>query len=225
MIHASLEIILYGLAASASVLILSATVVIVRSDRPRTNAIAFLIGFVAGTVLACVVGLVVGQAAVDRLDSHETLKAVLTVLLGAALVVVGLRSRHPAPGPVERSSRAAAIMAGLKDMGPAASASMAGLLGFGGPKRLLLTVLAMATATQADLRGIADLTLVALYLVLATLTVSVPVAFTLVAGQRASVPFARIETWLAEHSGSLRTWLSLGIGALLLVDGLAKLIW
>jgi hypothetical protein len=122
-----------------------------------------------------------------------------------------------------RSSRAAAILTGLRNVGPAASASMAGLLGFGGPKRLLLTFLAMASATEADLRGIVNVALVATYLAVSTLTVSVPVGVVLVTGDRADLTFSRAQAWLSGHAGALRVWLSLGIGGALAVDGLLRL--
>ena len=224
MIDAGAEVLFYALAAAASALVLSATFVAIRSERPRTNGIAFLAGFLAGTVIACGLGLALGQAAVDRLDSHETFKAVATLLLGIALLVVGLRARHAPPSSEVRSSRAAAILAGLRNVGPAASASMAGLLGFGGPKRLLLTFLAMASATEADLRGIVNVALVATYLAVSTLTVSVPVGVVLVTGDRADVTFARAQAWLSGHAGALRVWLSLGIGGALAVDGLLRLL-
>ena len=43
-IHAGLEVLFYGLASALSGLVLSATFVAIRSQRPRTNAIAFLSG-------------------------------------------------------------------------------------------------------------------------------------------------------------------------------------
>ena len=149
-IYAGAEVLFYALAAAASALVLAATFVVIRSERPRTNGIAFLSGFVFGTLIACGLGLALGQAAVSRFDSHETFKAVATVGLGLALLAVGLQI--PADEPAEpevRSSRAAAIIGGLRNVGPAASFSMAGLLGFGGPKRLVLTFLAMASVTEA----------------------------------------------------------------------------
>ena len=56
-----------------------------------------------------------GQAAVDRLDSHETLKAALTLLLGLALLAVGFRARHAPPrtearGVVRRRSSPGSAM-------------------------------------------------------------------------------------------------------------------
>ena len=223
MIHAGAEVLFYGLAAALSGLVLSATFVAIRSQRPRTNAIAFLSGFLVGTVIACGIGLAVGQAAVDRLDSHEQLEAGLTFLLGLALIAVGLHARHAAPRTEPRGSRAAAILAGLHNVGPAATFSMAGLLGFGGPKRLLLTFLAMSAASQAALRDIVNFTLVAAYLALSTILVSVPVGIVVLAGDRADVLFARGQSWLTEHARTLRVTVSLGLGVAFVVDGLLRL--
>jgi Sap, sulfolipid-1-addressing protein len=222
-IHAGGHVLFYALAAAASPLVLTATFVVIRSERPRTNGIAFLSGFLLGTTIACGLGLALGQAAVDRLDSHETVEGVLTLLLGVALLAVGLRARHTPPRPAARGSRASAILAGLGNVRPAAAFSMAGLLGFGGPKRLVLTFLAMASVSEASLRDVEDLTLVVVYIAVATVLVSVPVGIVIVAGERAAVILERGQSWLTEHAVALRVWLSLGIGAALIVDALLRL--
>ena len=226
MIYAGVEVVFYGLAAAASALGLSATLVAIRSGRPRTNAIAFLSGFLLGTVIACGLGLglAVGQTTVDRLDSHMTLRAVITILFGLALIVVGLRARRVPTHSTERGSRSTAIIAGLHHVGPAATFSMAGLLGFGGPKRLLLTMLAMASATEAGLRDLVEVTLVAVYIVVSSVLVLVPVGIVVLAGDRADATLARGQAWLAEHATALRVWLALGIGAALVADGLLRLL-
>ena len=223
MINAGAHVLFFALAAAASPVALTATFVVIGSARPRRNGIAFLSGFLLGTMIACGLGLGLGQAAVERLDSHETVEEVLTLLLGIALLIVGLQAWHASPRPEHEGSRASAILAGLGNVRPAAAFSMAGLLGFGGPKRLLLTFLAMVSVTEANLLDIESLTLVVGYLVVATVPVSVPVGIVLIAGQRAAVILGRGESWLTEHAASLRVWLSLGIGAALIVDALVRL--
>jgi hypothetical protein len=222
-IDAGGHVLFFGLAAAASPLALTATLVVLRSRHPRRNGVAFLSGFLVGTTVACGLGLAIGQAAVDRLDSHESFEELLTLVLGAALVVVGLRARHVSPRPPSQSSRASAILAGLANVRPAAAFSMAGLLGFGGPKRLMLTFLAMASISNATLGDVADVTLVAVYIAVATLAVSVPVGIAIVAGERAAGLLARGHSWLTGHELWLRVWLSTGIGVALLVDGLVRL--
>ena len=223
MIHAGGHVLFYALAAAASPLVLTATFAVIRSERPRTDGIAFLSGFLLGTTIACGLGLVLGQAAVDRLDSHETVEGVLTLLLGVARLAVGLQARHAPPRSAARGTRASAILAGLGNVRPAAAFSMAGLLGFGGPKRLLLTFLAMASVSEASLGDAEDLTLVLVYIAVATVLVSVPVGIVIIAGERAAAILARGESWLTDHAAQLRVWLSLGIGAALIVDALLRL--
>ena len=175
-------------------------------------------------MIACILGLLLGQAAVQRLDSRETVVAVLALLLGVALIAVGLRARRAPPQPEEvRSSRASAILAGLGNVGPAATFSMAALLGFGGPKRLVLTFLAMESITKENLRDIEDLALVVGYITIATVLVSVPVIIVIIAGERAAVILGRGQTWLSDHAVALRVWVSLGVGVALVLDALLRL--
>jgi hypothetical protein len=222
-IDAGGHVLFFALAAATSPLTLTATLLVLRSRHPRRNGIAFLSGFLFGTAIACGLGLFIGQAAVERLNSHEAFEEVVTLLLGAALLVVGLRARHASPRPQSQGGRASAVLAGLANVRPAAAFSMAGLLGFGGPKRLVLTFLAMASVSDASLGDVADVTLVVFYIVVSTVLVSVPVGIVIIAGGRAAGLLTRGHSWLTEHEMWLRVWLSTGIGAALLVDGLVRL--
>ncbi len=223
MISAGAHVLFYALIAAASPLALTATLVVIRSDRPRTNGIAFLTGYLIGTAVACIVGLFVGTTVVARIDSHESVENGLTFLLGVALVTAGLRMRNAPPKPVaEGSSRSAAVLASLAHVRPAAAVSMAALLGFGGPKRLLLTLLAMATVTGAGLGVTADTTLVLLYIGVGTVLVSAPVAIVVIAGERAADILGHGEGWLTAHSLAVRVWLALGLGAALIVDAVVR---
>jgi hypothetical protein len=223
-IHAALQVVFYALIAAASPLVLTATFVVIRSERPRTNGIAFLAGFLFGSAVACVLGLLVGEAAVARLDSHETVEEVLTFLLGCALLAFGLRSRHiPSRPEADGGGRASAILARLGHVGPATAFSTAGLLGIGGPKRLVLTLLAMAVVSGASLGHVENLSLVVLYIGIATVLVWVPVGIVIIAGERAAVILGRGQSWLTTHAAELRVWLSLGLGAALVADALVRL--
>ena len=224
MIRAGGHVLVYALAAAASPLVLTATFVVIRSARPRTNGIAFLSGFLLGTAIACGLGLVLGQTAVEpaRL-AHHGRRGSDNSPRRRADASSGSGHGTLAPRPEPEGSRASAILAGLGNVRPAAAFSMAGLLGFGGPKRLVLTFLAMATVSEAGVGDIADVTLVIVYIAIATALVSVPVGIVIIAGERAAVILTRGQSWLTTHAAALRVWLSLGIGAALVLDGLLRL--
>ena len=116
---------------------------------------------------------------------------------------------------------ASAILAGLGHVGPAAAFSMAGLLGFGGPKRLVLTFLAMASVSEADLGDVATLSLVAVYIGVATALVSVPVGIVVIAGERAAVILARVSRGRRACGRAACVALP-RVGAALVLDGLLR---
>ena len=216
------HILVYAVAAAVSPIVLTATFIVLRSKRPRRNGITFLSGLLLGTCIACGLGLLIGHAVVERVDSHGTIEGAVTLLLGLVLLLIGLRARHSSPRPeTAGSSRASAILAGLDR--PAAAFSMAGLLGLGGPKRLVFTFLAMASISEAGIGGAADVTLIVTYIVIATALVWVPVAIVVVAGERAAVILDHSQSWLTSHAAALRVWLPLGIGAALVMDALVRL--
>ena len=214
----------YALVAAASLVALTAVLVVIRSERPRTNGLAFLVGFVLGTTVAAVLGLVLGQAAVDHLDSHETLEGLLALLVGLALVVAGLAERRRPEAHGAGMNGNGAMAARLRDVGPGPALAFAMLLGFGGPKRLVLAILAMASVSDADLGAVVSVTLLVLYVAVATLLVSVPVAFVVVGGSRAVAVIGRGQSWLEANSGLLRVWVAVVLGGALIVDGLVRLI-
>jgi hypothetical protein len=222
-IQGAAYVILYGIIAAVSPLVMTATFIVIRSERKRTNGIAFLTGFLLGTTIACIIGLLLGQAATDRLNSHETIDGLFALLIGVALVVVSIRGRRVVLRPETETGRATAILAGLEHVGPGAAFSMAGLLGFGGPKRLLLTFLAMA-AVSDDAVGVAgDLVLVALYIAIATVLVTVPVITIIVTGDWGVDRLGQAESWFRLHGPALRLWVGLGFGVLLIIDGVVKI--
>jgi hypothetical protein len=223
-ISAAGYVLFYALIAAASLLALTAVIVVVRSERPRTNGIAFLIGFVLGTTVGAALGLVLGQAAVDRLDSHETVQGVLALLVGLALVVAGLSERRRPGRQGTGIDWDGAMVTRMRDLGPGAALSISVLLGFGGPKRLVLAILAMGAVSNADLGEVESITLLVLYVAVATVLVSVPVGFVIVGGKRAVSVLDRGWSFLETNAGLLRVWVAVGLGVALIIDGLVRLI-
>jgi hypothetical protein len=132
------------------------------------------------------------------------------------------RARPRTPGPPGPAG--GAILARLRRVRPAEASTIGALLGFGGPKRLVVTFLAMASISAAGLGDVERLALVALYVGVGTAVVWVPVAMMFVAGDDAADDLRRGEAWVASHAAVLRVWFALGLGATLVVDGLLRLL-
>ena len=223
MISATGYVLFYALVAAASLVVLTAVLVVIRSQRPRTNGVAFLIGFLLGTTIAAVLGLRLGQG-MERLGTHETIQGLLALLVGLALVLTGLGERQRPDHHGAQRDGSGGIESRLRGVGPGAALTIAGFLGFGGPKRLVLTFLAMAMVSTADLGDVESLTLLVLYVVVATLLVSVPVGIVVVGGNPAIAAIGRGESWLESNAGLLRTWVAIALGGALVVDGLMRLL-
>lgn len=221
--NAAFHVALLAVVAGSSPLALTATLAVIESGHPRVNGIGFVVGYVVGTALACLVGLVAGAAFVDRIDSHGTIEAVVELLAGAALVAVGVKAARSEPAP-EETGRGTEIMRDLHETGPTAAFPVAALLGFGGPKRLLFTLLAMTAIGGAGDGPVASTILVVFYVVISTALVWVPVLFMILARNRAERMLERFKSWVRVHARGLRVWISLTFGAALVADGFLRLV-
>lgn len=227
MTQATIHILFYALIAAASPLALAATLVVIENERPRVSSIAFTVGFLVGATVAAGLGLLLGDAAVKGLGSHETVEAVIALLLGVVLLAVGARERRQPERPDDarpRDGQKGPVLAKLSHVTPVAASAVAGVLGFGGPKRLVITFLAMSVISGAVLSTVESATLVVLYVGVASVIVWAPVTLVLVAGDRGAAVLRGVGEWLEQHAQALRTTLALVVGAALVVDGIVRLL-
>ena len=224
--HTGATVVIYALVAAASPLVLTATFIVIRSTRPRTNGIAFLVGFALGTVIASGLGLVVGEATVSRVESHEAVEQSVALLLGLALMSFGARSRRGTTTRDGDGGRAKAVLARLGRVGPATAFSTApACSASAGPSAWFSRLLAMAAVTGAGLRDADELDprrpvcrrVEPCSCGLPWASCSSPES-----GRPRSSVAAR--SWLSTHAVSLRVWLSLGLGAVITVHALVRLL-
>ena len=177
MISAGLHVLFYALIAAASPLALTATLVVIRSDRPRTNGIAFLTGYLIGTAVACIVGLFVGS---DGRCAHRLARVTRR---GRVDDPARCRARH---GRTENAGRrlrslwrSGSSRSARRPGQPRPRAARSRSVDGSAPRlrrgrsRLLLTFLAMAAVTGAG-RGYTGCHARSLYIGVGTALVSVP---------------------------------------------------
>lgn len=218
--HEADKIVLYGLAAGASPLALAATLVVLGSERARINGLVFGIAFLLAQSATFVVGYVLG-AAVTPSGGTGGVTASLELVLGFLLLAVGFRSRRCSPST--RPSRSEAVFARLEEVRSSTAFGVGLPLGVGA-KRLVVSLLAATTVAASGLAGSEQVGLSALYVLLATVVVWVPVGLYLVFGASGDGAIAAARRWVTANERRLMAWLALVLGALLVVDALVVLL-
>jgi threonine/homoserine/homoserine lactone efflux protein len=195
-----LQILLYAFVAGASPVALGSALVVLGSRGGRWNGLAFAIGVVTGQVLVLGLAYALGAATLPVGEhAHETARALMELAVGIALLAGGAYIwSQPPDKPPKPNSRSKAVLNRLAHLNlPSVFAAGAALAL--GPKRLALTVLAAATISAADLGGGEKTALSALYVVIATALVTVPVVLAIVFGARAEEWMTDVQHWLAAH--------------------------
>lgn len=220
----ALQILLYAFVAGASPIALGSVLVVLGSRGGRWNGLGFAIGVVLGQLILCAVAYALGTAALPvGKHAHDIARAVLELALGIAMLVAGgYVWSQPAGGPPKPSSRSKAVLDRLAGLN-LPSVFVAGTALALGPKRLGLTVLVTATISAADVPGAEAVALTLLYVAIATMLVTVPVALAIVFGARTEAWMTDVERWLATHKRPLTFYPLTILGALVMLDALVAL--
>ena len=219
-----LQVLLYAFVAGASPVALGATLVVLGSRSGRWHGLAFAIGVVVGQALLCAVAYALGSAAMPvGQHAHDVARAWLELALGVALVVAGtIVWTRPPDAPVKPDSRSKAVLARLGHLNVLEVCGAGSVLALG-PKRLGLTVLATATIAGADVGPVAATTYTAVYVVIATALVTVPVVLAIVFGDQAERWMLDVEHWLSAHRRPLTFYPVIVLGVLVIVDAVLGL--
>jgi threonine/homoserine/homoserine lactone efflux protein len=220
-----LQVLLYAFVAGASPVALGATLVVLGGRGGRWSALAFAIGVVLGQALVCAIAALIGNATLPvGHDAHETLRAVLELGLGVALLAVGVVVwARPPDRPARPDSRTRALLDRLAHLS-IPSVFGAGALLTLGPKRLALTLLVIATISGGDVGTVGALSLVATYVIVATALVTVPVVLAIVFGERAERWMLSVEHWLSAHKRPLTVWPLVILGGVVVADAALALV-
>ncbi len=206
------QILVYALVAAFSPILLVTTLTVLLSGRGRSNGLAFAAGFLAAQAVVCGVGFAIGSATTSGpLSGRPTVLNVLELVFGVALLMAAWRQwRHPElhrpsrPRPRLDAVRAKLDLATrLQHLRPRLVFSLG--LAFGvGPKRLAITLLAVAQISIASLLPIEEAALIVLFIAVASIPVLVPVGIYLVAGRRAEGWVVATKGWMVANQTSLR---------------------
>lgn len=200
-----------------------AVVLMLVSERARSNALAFVAGwFLAVLALVLVVALVAGSAAADD-DGPAAWTGWLKIVLGAPLLLLSVRQWRGRPrGDAEPPPPK--WMAAIDQFTPVRSAGLAVLLGAVNPKNLLLVVsggAAIAATAPPDTSTTVVAALV--FAVVASAGVVTPVVIYFSMGDRAAAILDELKSWMVRNNAAIMAVLLLVLGAKMLGDGISTL--
>jgi hypothetical protein len=220
----NVDLVLFGLIATLSPMAFAATLVVIRAGRLR--AIAFAIGFLGAQIVTCTTLVLLGGWSLPHHDrAHPTLRALLAIGFGLWVLSLARRFRRSSEIP-EAVTPKAGTPAVLERVGRLRSATtlLAGIvLGVGGPKRLVVTALAAAAIASSGSGDTTNAALVALYSIVATLVVWLPVLAFMLVGERAIATIDDTVRWIAQRRRIAMFYALVALGAGAIASGLAGL--
>jgi len=153
-----------------------AVILMLLSSKARTNGPAFLVGWVAGLVVVSIaVTALAGDAGLGSGGGGSTAGSLIKLLIGLLLIGLGVREFRKRPRPGEQPSLPGWMRA-IDSFTPVKALGIAFLLSAVNPKNLSLTVAAAVTIAQQGLSTASAAFVLALFVVLAGLSIVVPVA-------------------------------------------------
>jgi Sap, sulfolipid-1-addressing protein len=197
---------------------ITVTILILLSPNRNRAALPFLVGWVTG-VVAVIILSALGASALPQPPRRgaDTTTAVLEIIIGAALIVLGVVN-------LRRGERTGlpGWLSTVDSFGALASFGVAVLLDFR-PKGLLLGIAAGLTLHAASVRPSQVGVLIVIYTLIATSTVVVPIAASLIAPRRMEPKLIAARDWLAQNGRILTSSMMFMIGVVITGAGLSKL--
>ncbi len=202
-----------------------ACILMLLSAKARVNGPAFLLGWVAGITVVTVLFVVLSDAtaATDEVAGGPSIGDLVMIFLGVGAIGLGIRQwqRRPAAG---ETAAMPSWMAAIDSFSPGKALAFGFLLSALNPKNLALAAAAGLAIDEAVAVGGNATAIVVLFVVLASLSVAVPVVYVLVGGEDAKSTLDGWRTWLAANSAAVMAILFLVIGAKILGSGLDGLL-
>ena len=211
-----------AVAAAVSSVPIMATILILLSDQRDEAALPFLAGWVIGaTTILTLATLLAHSAPQDRPRHHETWVGVVEILIGVALIGVGIvalrrpRTEDSAGGVPDWMGRIGSIR-GRRAFGLGLALNVR-------PKAILLVAAAGLLLRSASLSIEGTALVMAFFIVVATSSVVMPILFALVAPERMGPRLVATRDWVSSNGPVVTAVVMLLTGAFLVYAGVTQL--
>lgn len=195
-----------------------AVILMLFTSRATVNSVSFLAGWLVGLSAVGVVVLAAGLEASDGDDANGG--GAVKIVIGVLFVVLGAKQWRDRPRGDEEAQMPG-WMATIDEFNAVKSFGLAFLLSAVNPKNLGLTIAAVASISGRGLETGEEIGVLAVFILIASLTVALPVLVNLVLGSRAEPTLTEMKDWLVENNNTVMAVLFVVLGAKVLGDGIA----
>src|SRR3954466_2099988 len=179
------QVLSLGVGVAVSPIPIIAVVLMLATPRARSNGPAFVLGWIIGLAIVGTIVLLVSSGADASSDGEPaTWVSVLKLVLGLALLLVGVHGWRGRPRPGGPDAALPAWMQTIDAFGAPKALAMGVLLSGVNPKNLLLTVAAAAAIAQTGIDAAEQAIALAVFVVIGTLGVGAPVVLYFTLGER-----------------------------------------
>ncbi|WP_197518859.1 GAP family protein [Mycobacterium sp. ACS1612] len=217
------EILPLAVALAAGPLPVIAIMLILVSDEAKAKGLGFVIGRIAGLAALVAVGLVIftlidDPALADRGHPRPAM-SVARIVIGVALIALAWRNWRRRNEP----SKPSALTRRVDSLTPRGSVGLGLVVSVIDPASLSLGFLSGVDIAAARLPVATAVIVACAFVVLSTLTITVPLAGYLAGGQAARDRLVGIKGWLQTNEKAVMMVLFLLIGAMLIGRGIRDL--
>lgn len=199
-----------------------AVILMLFAPRAGGTSVGFLLGWVAGIVVATVVFLWLAGIADLGGGGSSAAASWIRLLLGVGMLVLAVKQWRDRPRPGAEPALPA-WMAAIDRFTPGKALGLGFLLSAVNPKNLAMCVAAGVAIGAASLPGGQQTIAVVVFTVIAACTVAVPVIAFAVAAERMRGPLHRLKAWLLANNSTVMAVLLLVIGVVLVGKGIGGL--
>jgi threonine/homoserine/homoserine lactone efflux protein len=201
-----------------------AIILVLASAQARAGGLAFLAGWSGGILAAVGVLMLLANLGGLRSDEASTLRWVSLFKLAVGVLLLGMAAHKWMARPrAGDEAKLPGWLAAIPEQTPQRLVRLGAMLAALNPKNLMFSVVAATSIASSGASVGGEIGLWLLYIVVASATVLVPVAWYLLSPAGAAPVLDRVNAWLVRHNVTILVLMLLLIGSLLIVNGVEGL--
>lgn len=199
-----------------------ATILMLLAPQARAASVGFLVGWLAGIVVALVVFVALAAVIPEQDDdASQPVAGVVKLLLGALMLLIALQQWRGRPHDGEEPALPG-WMAAIDKMTLPKALALGFALSALNPKNLLMTASAGVLVGTAELTTGEVAVVVAVFTLIAGASVAVPVVGYLLARDTMAGPLQSLRVWLLHNNATVMAVLLLVIGVTMIGKGIGS---